>query len=78
MRSHAEIVKQFGATAMFHALIKRGHVLAAHTPKRWADRDRIPAEWWSDLVAIKAATLTELQASARPRKRRSAQPERAA
>ena len=69
MRTHREIVKQFGPSKLFHALVAAGRGLASNTPQRWAERDRIPGEWWTDVIAAGAATMEELQATQRPRKR---------
>ena len=71
MRSHENIVTDFGATRLYRALLDMGREISPSTPQRWADRNRIPAEWWPDLVAIDATTHAELRATARPRKRRS-------
>jgi hypothetical protein len=69
MRSHQTIVTDFGASKMHRALKELGRELAIGTPQRWAERDRIPAEWWPDVVIIGAASREELLASQRPRKR---------
>lgn len=69
MRTHQKIVTDFGASKLFHAIVAQGRGLAPNTPQRWAERDRIPGEWWGDVVAAGAATLEELQTSHRPRKR---------
>ena len=70
MRSHETIVTEFGASKLYRALLDLGREISPSTPQRWADRDRIPVEWWADLVAVDATTHAELRATARPRKRR--------
>lgn len=42
------------------------------TPQRWVDRDSIPGEYWSTLVAMGVATLEELAEAAATRTRRLA------
>lgn len=69
MRSHQDIVTSFGASKLAHALKELGREIATNTPQRWGERDRIPSEWWDDLVAVGAATFDELRATHRPRKR---------
>lgn len=69
MRTHEQIVRDRGATRLFSDLQALGRGLAPNTPQRWAERNRIPADWWADVVQVGAATMDELTAAARPRKR---------
>lgn len=69
MRCHRQIVTDFGASALGHALKARGVHLATNTPQRWAERDSVPAQYWPHLEAIGAASIDELMTMARPRKR---------
>lgn len=71
MRSHQTIVTEIGASKLYQALAALGRELAPNTPQRWAERDRIPNDWWPDLIAMGATTIEELQATRRPRKRRA-------
>lgn len=64
MRTHADIVKSFGAAALARWLSDRGLKVHQSTPQRWSDRDSIPAEYWSALAEAGVATLDELAAGA--------------
>lgn len=44
-------------------------MLAINTPRRWLERDRIPAEYFGDIVDLGVATDEELREGLRPRKR---------
>lgn len=74
MRSHMQIVTDFGASKLAHALRDLGRDIAVNTPQRWGERDRIPMDWWADLEALGASTFAELKEGARPRKRPAAAP----
>lgn len=65
MRSHSQIVREYGATALRHDLRTRGIEVHASTPQRWADRNSIPGPFWADIVALGAASLDELANAAR-------------
>lgn len=65
MRSHSQIVREYGASALHRALKNVGRDIHPSTPQRWADRNSIPGSFWADLVQVGAATLSELAASAR-------------
>ena len=69
MRSHEQIVKDHGPSKLAHDLRARGHMLAINTPRRWLERDRIPAEYFPDIVDLGVATDEELREGLRPRKR---------
>jgi hypothetical protein len=69
MRTHSEIVREFGALKLAGELNRVGVELSSSTPQRWADRDRIPTEYWDALIELKIATRDELFAAHRPRKR---------
>lgn len=66
MRSHSDIVTSAGIEE-----IARLRGVSVHTVRSWAQRDGIPAEHWTGLVAAEHATLNELAeyAAANPRKR---------
>ena len=66
MRTHADIVRQFGASALRRELEVKGLRLSATTVQRWADRDSIPAAYWPTLDVLGAATLEELSSAAAP------------
>jgi hypothetical protein len=70
MRSHSDIVKEFGASKLYAALADRFE-LHQTTPQRWADRDSIPGEYWKALSDLNVATLEELAEGAN-RKRQGA------
>jgi len=65
MRSHSQIVRDFGAAGLHRALRARGHVIHPSTPQRWAERNSIPGGFWADFVDIGASTLKELADAAR-------------
>ena len=64
MATHQEIIQRAGAAAIRDKL----GLPNIHTVRSWAQRNRIPAEWWPELAAAGVATLDELRATARPRK----------
>ena len=64
MRTHQQIVKDRGASALGRDLVAMGLDVKASTPQRWADRDSIPGEYWAALVELDAATLDELAGAA--------------
>lgn len=64
MRTHSEIVRDYGAARLARRLAELGVDVHASTPQRWADRDSIPGEYWKLLADADIATLDEL-ASAR-------------
>lgn len=68
MRTHEEIVKAHGASALFRDLSARGLQLNQTTPQRWADRNSIPWTYWGDLVALEITTVDELVAGAKVRR----------
>jgi hypothetical protein len=68
-RSHADIVRTFGATKLRSLLIERGFELPnPSTTQRWADRDSIPGEYWNAIASEGVATLEELAEVAEARK----------
>lgn len=74
MRDHAAIVRDYGAQALGRLLSSEGMEVHQSTPQRWADRSSIPGEYWAFLADKGIATLEELAAGAKPRKR-SEEPE---
>lgn len=70
MRSHSDIVTTAGVEE-----IARLRGVSVHTARSWVQRDGIPAEHWTGIVAAKHATLAELAeyAAANPRKRPTAE-----
>ena len=68
MRSHAEIVRAIGAAALTQHLNSSGFSVHPSTPQRWADRNSIPGEYWSAVVATGKASLDELAAAAAARR----------
>lgn len=72
MRTHQKIVQDHGASSLFRDLSERGVKLNQTTPQRWADRDSIPSEYWSDVVALGLASLDELANAAALRRGRAA------
>ena len=69
MRDHATIVRDYGAQALVRLLSSAGLEIHQSTPQRWADRSSIPGEYWATLAEKGVATLEELAAGAKPRKR---------
>jgi len=70
MRTHAQIVRDYGAQALRSHLIGRGYDLGnASTTQRWADRDSIPGEYWNAIADAGIASLDELATAAAGRKR---------
>jgi hypothetical protein len=68
-RSHADIVRAYGATNLRSYLIEQGFDLPnPSTTQRWADRDSIPEGYWNALARGEIATLTELADAAEARK----------
>lgn len=67
MRTHSEIIREYGATKLVRALQERGIVIHQSTPQRWADRGSIPAEYWTALVDLGASTLEEMSEGAAQR-----------
>jgi len=65
MREHEQIIADAGGAQTVHE--KLG--LSLHTVRSWAQRKRIPPEYWAAIVGLGAATVEELTASHRPRKR---------
>lgn len=78
MRTHRQIVKAYGASALQRALKENGVSLALSTPQRWAERDSIPGEYWQPIADLGAATLEELSAAAAARKATPAPEQRSA
>lgn len=70
MATHQEIIQTAGAANIRDIL----GLESVHTVRSWAQRNRIPAEWWPDLAVAGIATLDELRSSARPRKNASRKP----
>lgn len=68
MRSHSQIVKDHGATALVRSLAGLGVEVALSTPQRWAERDSIPSEHWKSLVELGIAALEELAEGAAARR----------
>lgn len=64
MRTHQQIVREFGASALGRALRERGVKLRDSTPQRWADRDSIPGGYWNVLHELGVASLAELAEAA--------------
>lgn len=69
MRTHQQIVKDAGASNLAARLPEAGVQLSQTTPQRWSDRNSIPAEYWPALVTLKVATMTELAAGVKQRRR---------
>lgn len=68
MRSHAEIVREFGAAALARHLNGRGFEVKSGTPQRWAERNSIPGEYWNALSEDEIASLEELARAADSRR----------
>ena len=69
MRTHAQIVREYGAQALRNLLVGRGCDLGnPSTTQRWADRDSIPGEYWNAIAEAGIASLEELAAAAAERK----------
>lgn len=64
MRSHADIIRQHGASALYRDLTAKGVKVHQTTPQRWADRDSIPGEYWKVMVELGVASLDELATAA--------------
>lgn len=64
MRTHAEIIRSHGASALVRDLAAREVRVHQSTPQRWVDRDSIPGEYWQVVVDLGIATLEELAAAA--------------
>lgn len=62
MRTHSEIVRQFGARALREALAGRGAIFSANATQLWAHRNSIPARYWPLLCDLGAAKMEELMA----------------
>lgn len=60
MRSHQQIVQEYGASRLGRALVDVGVDLKPTSPQRWADRNSIPSEYWVPMVSLGVATLDEL------------------
>ena len=71
MTTHQQIIQTAGAAAIRDML----GLESVHTVRSWAQRNRIPAEWWPDLASAGVATMDELRAAARPRKNAGRRPE---
>lgn len=68
-RSHADVVREIGATKLYGLLTRLGfEVAGVSTVQRWADRDSIPGEFWATLDREGLAQLTELAAYAESKK----------
>lgn len=63
MRTHAQIVRAYGATALRRALVDKGWEISPGAAQRWADRDSIPARYWSALAELGIASLMDLAGS---------------
>jgi len=68
MRTHAQIVRKIGASALVQHLSNFGLSVHSSTPQRWADRDSIPGEYWAAVVSTGETTLDELATAAAARK----------
>ena len=64
MRTHAQIVREVGASALRRRLEDLGVAIQKTTTQRWADRNSIPGEYWAAVKDAGAATLDELATSA--------------
>lgn len=64
MRTHQDIVREYGALKLGRALVAAGVDIKPSSPQRWADRNSIPGEYWSPIVALGASTLEELAETA--------------
>jgi hypothetical protein len=64
MRTHKEIIRKRGASAVARDLANAGVRVHQSTPQRWADRNSIPGEYWAAIAALGFATLEELAAAA--------------
>jgi hypothetical protein len=69
MRTHEQIVRDFGPTNLYRALPSVGVKVAQSTPQRWAERGSIPGEYWQALADLKIASLKELAAGADGRRK---------
>lgn len=69
VRSHAQIIREAGAPAIFVALAREGvaipNIGRVHA---WALRDSIPGEYWNAFARAGFATLEELAAYAETKK----------
>lgn len=64
MRTHSQIIDHRDAPRLANAL-----GVSVHTVRSWKQRGSIPAEYWRGFDAAGVATIEELAASAKPRKR---------
>ena len=69
MRNHEQIVRDAGAPGLAERLAEVGIQISQTTPLRWRDRNSIPAEYWPGLVLLEVATIAELAAGAKRRRR---------
>jgi len=67
MRSHTDII---AAADCDQLATLRG--VSIHTVRSWGQRNSIPSEHWADIVEAKMATLAELVAGVKPRRREAA------
>ncbi len=67
MRTHTQVIRDVGAAEVYQALQRRGVDVHPTTPQQWASRNSIPSRYWSDLVALRFATRTELTEAAAQR-----------
>jgi hypothetical protein len=64
MRTHTEIIRAVGATALARGLGDLGMKVHQSTPQRWADRNSIPGQYWAAIASLQIASLEELAAAA--------------
>ncbi|AYJ85758.1 hypothetical protein D3Y57_06965 [Sphingomonas paeninsulae] len=68
LRSHGEIVREYGAQRLRTLLTEKGFDVSTTTPQRWADRNSIPGDYWNVISNEGIATLEELAFAAEARK----------
>lgn len=67
MRTHSQIVRDYGVAKLHERLTALGFTVSEHAPKRWIDRDSIPDDYWFALQDEGVASLEELAKGADPR-----------